>query len=60
MSDDLTNPDRDPEHRRRREAGDGEEDPDGRAVAAALYGGDVSELRDEDTETDSEQPTLFD
>jgi hypothetical protein len=28
-------------------------------VAAALYGGDVSELRDEDTETDSEQPTLF-
>lgn len=60
MGDPLTNPDRDTEHRRRREAGDEGEDPDGRAVAAALYGGDVSELRDEDTETDSEQPTLFD
>lgn len=39
MSDDLTNPDRDKEHRRRREAGDEEDDPDGRAVASALYGG---------------------
>jgi len=38
MGDPLTNPDRDEEHRRRREAGD-EDDPDGREVAHALYGG---------------------
>lgn len=58
MSDPMTNPDRDAEHRRRRGAGDSDEDPDGRAVAAALYGGHVSELRDEDPETDSDEPTL--
>ncbi|WP_118827660.1 hypothetical protein [Salinibacter ruber] len=60
MTDDLKNSDRDPEHRRRREVGSENEGPDGQEAAAALYGGDISELRDEDTETDSEQPTLFD
>ena len=38
----MKNKDRDDMHRRRREAGsspDGEDDPDGRAVASALYGG---------------------
>lgn len=59
MGDPLTNPDRDMEHRRRRETGSKNEGPDGQEAAAALYGGDVSQLRDEDTETDSEQPTLF-
>jgi hypothetical protein len=38
----MKNKDRDDMHRRRREAGsspDGGDDPDGRAVADALYGG---------------------
>lgn len=35
----MKNKDRDDKHRRRREAGDTEDDPDGRAVAEALYGG---------------------
>lgn len=35
----MKNKDRDDRHRRRREAGDTEDNPDGRAVAAALYGG---------------------
>jgi hypothetical protein len=38
MSDPLTNPDRDEEHRRRRDLGD-EEDRDGLDVAEKLYGG---------------------
>lgn len=58
MSDPMKNPDRDEAHRRRRDTGDGDEDPDGRAVAAALYGGDVSELGDEDSD-DSDEPNLF-
>lgn len=47
-----TNPDR---HDRRRQ----EKDPDGRAVAAALYGGDICELEDEGNDP-SDEPTLFD
>jgi hypothetical protein len=40
MSDPMKNSDRDEEHRRRRDVGtDEEDDPDGREVAAALYGG---------------------
>lgn len=53
----MKNPDRDDEHRRRREAGSDEYDPDGRAVAAALYGGDASELEDSN---EADEPTLFD
>lgn len=36
-SDPMQNPDRDEEHRKRRNAGTGENDPDGREVAAALF-----------------------
>ena len=39
MSDPMKNKDRDEKHRRRRGLDEGENDPDGRAVAAALYGG---------------------
>lgn len=54
----MKNLDRDDEHRRRRQAGsDGEDDPDGQAVAAALYGGDTSELEGEDAD-DSDESTL--
>lgn len=35
----MKNPDRDSDHARRRDAGEGEDDPDGREVAHALYGG---------------------
>lgn len=52
----MKNRDRDDQHRRRREAG-GSDDADGRAVAAALYGGEIGELEDND---DSDEPTLFD
>ena len=38
MSNPLKNPDRDENHRRRREAGQTEDDPDGREVAEKLYG----------------------
>lgn len=47
MSDPMKNKDRDEKHcRRRRGLGEGEDDLDGRAVAAALYGGPDSS-RDE-------------
>jgi hypothetical protein len=63
MPDDpLKNPDRDEEHQRRRDLdGSDEEDPDGRAVARALYGGNPGALEDEeggDSDTEGE-PTLF-
>jgi len=60
MSDPLKNPD--PNEMQCRDLGDEDEEaPDGRQVAAALYGGDVSELRgDEDADTDSDEPTLLD
>jgi hypothetical protein len=51
MPDPMKNKDRDEEHRRRREAGDpreGGDDPDGREVAEALYGGAA------DSDTDGE------
>lgn len=57
MNDELINPDRDDKHRRRREAGSGDDDPNGRAVAEALYGGNPSAL-DGDEEPERE-PTLF-
>lgn len=53
----MKNPDRDRRHSRRREAGESGETPDGKAVAAALYGGDTDALK-EDEETEDE-PTLF-
>ena len=57
----MKNPDRDEEHKRRREAGDSDAGPDGKAVAAALYGGDTSALTGGDEEDDDEtEPTLFD
>lgn len=59
MSDPLTNPDRDEEHRRRRDTPSSAIGPDGKEVAAVLYGGDVSELEDEDSD-DTDEPTLFD
>lgn len=53
MSDPMKNPDRDEKHRRRRRGLDeGENDPDGREVAAALYGGPAdSDTDDEDDGT---------
>ena len=39
MSDPLKNPDRDDQHHRRRDLGEEEDDPDGRAIAEKLYGG---------------------
>lgn len=39
MSAPLKNPDRDRDHKRRREAGSDEDDRDGREVARKLYGG---------------------
>jgi hypothetical protein len=57
----MKNPDRDEEHKRRREAGDSDAGPDGKAVAAALYGGDTSALTGGDEEDEDEtEPTLFD
>ena len=53
----MKNPDRDEEHKRRREAGDSDAGPDGKAVAAALYGGDPSALEEDDDETEL---TFFD
>jgi len=44
-NDPMKNKDRDDEHRRRRDVGSDEDDPDGREVARRLYGG----LPDEDT-----------
>jgi len=38
MSDPLKNPDRDDQHHRRRDLGEEEDDPDGRAIAEKLYG----------------------
>lgn len=46
-SADLTNPDRDDQHRRRRETGNGDDTPDGREVAKRLYGGFTSSETDE-------------
>jgi hypothetical protein len=57
----MKNPDRDEDHRRRRNAGDADAGPDGKAVAAALYGGDTSALTGSDEEDEDEtEPTLFD
>jgi len=53
----MKNPDRDEDHKRRRDAGEAGTDPDGRAVAAALYGGDLSALEEDEDETEL---TLFD
>lgn len=39
MSDPMKNPDSDEQHRRRREAGEKDDSPDGLSVANALYGG---------------------
>ena len=41
----MKNRDRDDQHRRRREAGSTEDDPDGREVASALYGGPPEDNR---------------
>ena len=61
MSDPMKNKDRDEKHcRRRRGLDEGEDDPDGRAVAAALYGGENDVLRDEVDSDDSDEVTLFD
>jgi len=53
MSDPLTNPDRDEEHRRRRDLGD-EEDRDGLDVAEKLYGGLPTNSDKIDPDTDAE------
>lgn len=53
----MKNPDRDPDHRRRREAGESGTVPNGKAVAEALYGGDPSAVEDEEEPDD--EPTLF-
>lgn len=53
----MKNPDRDQEHRRRRESSTDNDSPDEKAVARALYGGDPSALN-EDEEPD-EEPMLF-
>lgn len=53
----MKNPDRDGQHRRRRQAGRDEDRPDGRAVAAALFGGETDALEDADEDDD---PDLFD
>ena len=54
MSDPMKNKDRDEKHRRRRRGLDeGEDDPDGREVAAALYGGPADS--DKDDEDDGTQ-----
>jgi hypothetical protein len=37
MNDPMKNPDTDEQHRRRREAGSDEDDPDGQEVARRLY-----------------------
>lgn len=53
MSDPMKNPDRDEEHRRRREMGESRDEPDGRAVADRLYGGPEREpTLDEDGTTE--------
>lgn len=57
----MKNKDRDEKYRRRRRGLDeGEDDPDGRAVAAALYGGENDVLRDEEDSDDFDEVTLFD
>lgn len=43
----MRNKDRDEEHWRRREAGCGDDTPNGKAVAEALYGGNPSALEEE-------------
>jgi hypothetical protein len=45
----MKNPDRDPDHSRRREAGENDESPDGKEIAERLYGG----FTGTDTNTDS-------
>jgi len=45
----MKNPDRDPDHSRRRKAGDRDESPDGKEAARLLYGG----FTDTDNNTDS-------
>jgi hypothetical protein len=60
MSDPMENKDRDEKHRRRRGLDEGEDDLDGRAVAAALYRGENDVLRDEVDSDDSDEVTLFD
>jgi len=50
-NDPLTNPDRDDKHDRRRKAGDEDDDPDGREVADALYGG-LTDSNTNDSGTD--------
>lgn len=56
----MKNKDRDPDHTRRREAGNREETPDGKRIAERLYGGldNEPDALDEEAETEDE-PTLF-
>jgi hypothetical protein len=53
MSDPLTNPDRDEEHRRRRDLGE-EDETDGLDVAEKLYGGLPTDSDKIDPDTDAE------
>jgi hypothetical protein len=55
MDDPRTNPDRDDQHQRRRDLGDGDEDPDGREVAEKLYGvPQVTQASNPDTDTEDD------
>jgi hypothetical protein len=54
MSDPLKNPDRDENHRRRRDLGGEEDDRDGLDLAERLYGGLPSDSDKIDQQTDAE------
>lgn len=57
----MSDPEDSPDRRKRSTGDDPQGDPDGRDVAAALYGGDVSALTgDSDGEEEDEEPDLFD
>ena len=55
MSDPMKKKDRDEKHRRRRQAGEDEDRPDGRTIAERLYGGpDPTDNNDPPTDAPSE------